>query len=94
MNGRVSPFAALTSDEKQIKWLEVQSIRLPYVQGELEAQPQEPQPPVKPEEQQKPAPSKATERAEFQKTRHRQYDAVIARMKQAETRANGYRPIS
>ncbi|MBE5793590.1 MAG: hypothetical protein E7323_02780 [Clostridiales bacterium] len=30
MAKNVSPFAALTSEEKQIKWMEYQTIRLPY----------------------------------------------------------------
>ena len=30
MKSQVSPFAALTGAEKQLKWLEYQSIRLPY----------------------------------------------------------------
>ena len=33
MTNRVSPFAALTGAEKQIKWLEYQSVRLPYIQS-------------------------------------------------------------
>lgn len=32
MARKVSPFAALTNEEKQIKWLEYQSIRLPYTE--------------------------------------------------------------
>lgn len=36
MSERVSPFAALTGAEKQIKWLEYQSIRLPYIEGGME----------------------------------------------------------
>ena len=36
MSHQQSPFAALTGAEKQIKWLEYQSIRLPYVQNAIE----------------------------------------------------------
>ena len=36
MSRQQSPFAALTGAEKQIKWLEYQSIRLPYVPAETE----------------------------------------------------------
>ena len=36
MTNRVSPFAALTGAEKQIKWLEYQSVRLPYIQSGME----------------------------------------------------------
>lgn len=98
MNKQVSPFASLTGAEKQIRWLEYQSIRLPYVQAELDkktsdnqvAQVQNelaekaPQPPLE-----RPAPPPEIPRTvnEFQKTRHSQYDAVIARMKQAELQA-------
>lgn len=32
MARNVSPFASLTSEEKQIKWMEYQTIRLPYTQ--------------------------------------------------------------
>lgn len=38
---RLSPFAALTGDEKQLKWLEYQSIRLPYVQGSVDPYPED-----------------------------------------------------
>ena len=33
MANHVSPFAALTGAEKQIKWLEYQSVKLPYIQS-------------------------------------------------------------
>ena len=110
MSGRVSPFAALTGAEKQIKWLEVQSVRLPYVEGALERA-VEPSPRVEaprsePKEE-RPSSTKAesgkaeqsciqmgTARLEFQKTRHQQYDAVIERMKQAEKRISMYKPLS
>ena len=36
MANRVSPFAALTGAEKQIKWLEYQSVKLPYIQSGVE----------------------------------------------------------
>jgi len=32
MARKISPFAALTNEEKQIKWMEYQSIRLPYTE--------------------------------------------------------------
>lgn len=127
MSGRISPFAALTGAERQIKWLEYQSIRLPYVQGsvdtymnEADEQAEEPQqapasaapsnkqPPSapahalsQPQTQEKREPVRTRIQApvtaaatDFQQTRHRQYDAVIARMKQAELRTNGYNPLS
>ncbi len=139
MSGRISPFAALTGAERQIKWLEYQSIRLPYVQGsvdtymnEADEQAEEPQQapasaapmqrqqsptPLAPSNKQPPsAPAHALSQpqtqekrepvrtriqapvtaasTDFQQTRHRQYDAVIARMKQAELRTNGYNPLS
>ena len=37
MKGQVSPFAALTGEEKQLKWLEYQSIRLPYTETAVES---------------------------------------------------------
>ncbi len=112
MSSRVSPFAALTGAEKQIKWLEVQSIRLPYVQGRLERDSVEAvekaRQSEKPDEKTKansdaesPMPVQSVkaearasfERAEFQRTRHKQYDAVIARMRQAEKNAKGYQAL-
>ena len=36
MKTQVSPFAALTGEEKQLKWLEYQSIRLPYTETAVE----------------------------------------------------------
>lgn len=129
MSGRVSPFAELTGAEKQIKWLEMQSVRLPYVRGALEKQEDisgeaaiEPQkasadprranaspsntdphtynaapPSAAPASADKPRarPEQSTSsRVAFQQTRHRQYDAVIARMKQAEQRVNGFSTFS
>lgn len=125
---RSSPFAALTGAEKQIKWLEVQSIRLPYVHGSVDTMTAEDEPvepfvetaaapppaPVKvlPKKQTQPissvplrqpsAPTPEPEKravpsgftaSDFQKTRHRQYDAVIARMKQAEQSTQQYHPL-
>ena len=125
MTNRVSPFAALTGAEKQIKWLEYQSVRLPYIQSGMEDVPeaksavQQPGPAAP-----SPAPSAAKreqaisqrtesaagqtlpvpppeiprgpvpQRGDFQRTRHSQYDAVIARLKQAELQAGSYRTMS
>lgn len=100
-----SPFAALTGADKQIKWLEVQSVRLPYVQGALEAPPsaqaEAPQPKEeRPATKAEPLPQEqgcvllGTTKLEFQRTKHQQYDAVIERMKQAEKRVSGYKPLS
>ena len=36
----------------------------------------------------------APQRGDFQRTRHSQYDAVIARLKQAELQAGNYRTMS
>lgn len=42
MARKISPFAALTNEEKQIKWMEYQSIRLPYTEvSDPERLPQE-----------------------------------------------------
>lgn len=132
MARKISPFATLTNEEKQIKWMEYQSIRLPYtqvveekpkvqednisyteVQGnevsttvapqdnppvpQTTSHPSRPTPP--PEvfvtsqnnrnSQTKPI-SAYQQMNEYQKTRHRQYDAVIERMKQAEKKTNGF----
>lgn len=132
MARKISPFATLTNEEKQIKWMEYQSIRLPYTQVVDEKQkahedntpcteaqgtepsatatsqdslhvpqttshPSRPTPP--PEvfvtsqnnrnSQTKPI-SAYQQMNEYQKSRHRQYDAVIERMKQAEKKTNGF----
>ena len=124
MSGRVSPFEALTGVDKQIRWLEVQSVRLPYVRGAMEKPipeqgidymertgepteraverravpaaeaPPKPATQEKPAMQERPAMRGSALQADFQRTRHRQYDAVIARMKQAEQRISGYKPLS
>ncbi len=122
-----SPFAALTSEQKQMKWMEYQSIRLPYTEAELTvpqenstakqpvptvqtiACPEERAPAVKPQAAAavRPAPSDRPQpppevymnpvphtgsgmQSTQEKTRHHQYDAVIARMKQAELRTGSY----
>lgn len=85
-----SPFAALTGAEKQLKWLEYQSVRLPYIAVNDDA----PAPPVVKEKEEAvtpPIPVPPPEIRQFQKVRHSQYDAVIARMKQAELNARAYR---
>ena len=98
MNKQVSPFASLTGAEKQIRWLEYQSIRLPYVQAELDKKTSDNQVQQLQNELAEKTPQTQLERPvpppeiprsinEFQKTRHSQYDAVIARMKQAEMQA-------
>lgn len=108
MSKQVSPFAALTGAEKQIRWLEYQSIRLPYVEARLEdeapAQAAAVAEEAKPVEKATPSPSRpfAAERPQpppevprtlppdYQKTRHSQYDAVIARLKQAELQSRRF----
>lgn len=108
MSSRVSPFAALTGAEKQIRWLEYQSIPLPYVQGSVE--PIAIQNDIKEEDQPRHVKTKDVDSAvsplphapsepkpapvDFQKTRHSQYDAVIARMKQAEKGVRFYQALS
>jgi len=115
MAKQISPFAALTGAEKQIRWLEYQSIRLPYVHADLDdtsgladrANAGNSSATEKPEtrEENKKTPLITLERPvpppevprtvnEFQKTRHTQYDAVIARMKQAELQARRYQALS
>lgn len=107
MTKSVSPFAKMTCGEKQLKWLEYQSIRLPYVQASVDAEPltkprptEEPKPTPKEEKPAPPAPpspapppQRMSYPPEYLKPRHRQYDAVIARMKQAEKRAVSYTSV-
>lgn len=129
MARKVSPFTELTHGEQQIRWLEYQSIRLPYNTAEpetkAESMPEHAQPassensgPAERTVQRRPtvatpppevfgrsgsatkeniqrqgaaalSPTPQTMRME-QKARHRQYDAVIEKMKQAERRVGGY----
>lgn len=111
MARKTSPFAELTNDQKQLKWLEYQSIRLPYTEaGPMppEAEYQTAANPVQTEQTSAPSPAETPKaqpaaghtrplpppevyvRMQQQKTRHHQYDAVIARMKQAEMRTGSY----
>ena len=102
MNNQLSPFAALTGAEKQIRWLEYQSIRLPYVAASPECPLEKTEPeaveqtarPAKEEttplKNERPVPPPEVPRtlpADYNRARHTQYDAVIARMKQAELQA-------
>ena len=136
MARNTSPFAALTNEEKQIKWMEYQSIRLPYTKvdqeccvhsrpngkevtesemtkrssEESESLPHpdseihnqrhsRPLPPpevfVKQPAPKKPknsriAPSAYQQINDFQQSHHRQYAAVIERMKQAEKKTGQF----
>lgn len=100
MSKQVSPFAALTGAEKQIRWLEYQSIRLPYVEAKLDEAPKEAEVSNAPEKVQpvhyaaeRPQPPPEVPRTmpvDYQKSRHSQYDAVIARLKQAELQSRYY----
>lgn len=96
MSKQVSPFAALSGAEKQIRWLEYQSIRLPYIDAPIEGNDQSrhkktenrksvadrqsnsPERPVPPPEVPRTMPTNE------QRSHHSQYDAVVARLKQAE----------
>lgn len=103
MNRQVSPFASLSGADKQIRWLEYQSIRLPYVQvtsdnteavvsnekSKKETLPDSVQSPVA-ERPQPPPEVPRTLPADYQRSRHNQYDAVIARLKQAELQSRNY----
>ena len=114
MSSRVSPFASLTVEENQIRWLEYQSVTLPYVQGSVEPAAENREPPAPKQTEKRPLtgadmqpqPRKAAPKepesapnrpapspADFQKIRHSQYDAVIARMKQAEKSAQAYQTM-
>ena len=105
MSKQVSPFAELTGAEKQIRWLEYQSVRLPYVQTIPEEEPdgrkamevrqnsdhKKTSPP--PKERSLLAQEIKFPAQEFQKTRHSQYDAVIARIKRAELQTQNYQNL-
>ena len=95
MNKQVSPFAALTGAEKQIRWLEYQSIKLPYMDASIDEAPSKPaqakvsgRPNTSAQSEiTRPEPPPEVPRtlpADYQRSRHTQYDAVIARLKQAE----------
>ena len=108
MSRQVSPFATLTGAEKQIKWLEYQSIRLPYVPAETEKESsqQEPLseedvqvskqklPSVQVTDRPQPPPEVPRTMPDMQKIRHSQYDAVIARLKQAELQSKQFQQFS
>lgn len=91
MSRTSSPFAELTGAEKQLKWLEYQTVRLPYVQGAVDAAHMA-NAPIQETVQEVPSPPSTppSPYPDFQKTRHSQYDAVIARMKQAERKTTHY----
>lgn len=105
MSKQVSPFAELTGAEKQIRWLEYQSVRLPYVQTIPEEEHdgikavdekqnsdhKKTSPP--PKERSLPSQEIKFPAQEFQKTRHSQYDAVIARIKRAELQTQNYQNL-
>ena len=105
MGRQLSPFAELTGDEKQIRWLEYQSLRLPYIQTEKTAA--EATPVISAAKEEKKAEHKAAEVERPQPppevprvmpvyqggSRHSQYDAVIARMKQAELQSRRYQEM-
>lgn len=115
MSRQVSPFAALTGVEKQMKWLEYQSIRLPYVEVNMDdfpapgiaaSAPNEPpkeapksestseRPVVAEAEAQRPRPPEVPRVMPYdQKPRHSQYDAVIARMKQASLQSQRFQSL-
>ena len=128
MKKGVSPFAALTCQEKHLKWLEYQNMRLPYMKTAVDREPinpadnaaaEKPAQKSKAEKRKDPSPphgergstaEKKAERTEPRPTppsplsvpwaggdmrpRHRQYDAVIARMKQAEMRTRNYTSVN
>lgn len=107
MSRQVSPFAAMTGAEKQLKWLEYQSIQLPYVEAAMDPTPapreekrEEPseqvEQPVAVEparERPQPPPEVPRVMSDYQKTRHSQYDAVIARMKQAALQSQRFQAL-
>ncbi len=95
MQRQSSPFAALTSKEQLERWREFQSIRLPYIQGDLEPTPAEepPKPKVPAPQRGTPQAAAAKEQASWQTTRHKQYDAVMQRMVAASKKTVRYEQI-
>lgn len=101
MSKQGSPFAALTSRERQERWLEFQSVKLPYMQGNVDAckaareaspapeataretEPQRCAPPARAAEQER-------ELVMQQKAEHRQYDAILRRMEEANRQATRF----
>lgn len=117
MKKSVSPFAALTCQEKHLKWLEYQSMQLPYTKAAVDREPiaapaaanpeKKADPPQEKKEEPRrmtPAPQAPVHSAPARHTpsapamdmrpKHRQYDAVIARMKQAEMRTQSYTSVN
>lgn len=108
MSRQLSPFAELTGDEKQIRWLEYQSLRLPYistaetkeeheaaaVSAKAEPKAAEAAAPSQPERPQPPPEVPRVMPVYQGGSRHSQYDAVIARLKQAELQARRYPVMS
>lgn len=103
MKKSVSPFAALTCQEKHLKWLEYQNMGLPYTKAAVDrepvaAMPKEPEKPVESKAASAapppPSPTRPAPPVPDMRPRHRQYDAVIARMKQAELRTRNYTSVT
>lgn len=104
MNRQSSPFAALTGKEQLERWREFQTIRLPYINGSVDAEPpaeapreqapapKEP-PPEKPRMPESSRIPENPERSSFQTTRHQQYDAVVQRMLAASRKATRFEPV-
>lgn len=101
MAGQKSPFASMTQREQLQKWMEFQSIALPYAEGSVDNDcEQKPEAAKKAdvkkedaraeerrERPQPPARSPISTEEKAQRPRHRQYDAVIARMRMASQKA-------
>ena len=104
MSRQYSPFAALSSREQQERWLEFQSARLPYVNGEVEPTPEEKAEQLAHAKNREgtrhvPAASKvapASNPLSFQQAQHRQYDAVMKRMTEAAKHTGNFQsfPLS
>ena len=94
MGKQTSPFDALTPRERQERWLEFQSTRLPYISGNVDGEPEEPKPQPQPVQEARPKPSVRTEeQASFNRARHHQYDSVIQKMRQAERKLSAYQRV-
>ncbi len=107
---KYSPFTALTAREQQERWLEFQNSKLPYIDGEVDSLLSEDTPewlgrsiekkaPVSPPSSHASTPpdtalAEKMDAQAFQKTTHRQYDAIIRRMMDAEKQTMSYQAFT
>ena len=106
MSKKNSPFAALTAREQQERWMEFQSIQLPYMRGDVDGAAESKKEPVAtpkaetvtaaqtPPTRPAPIPAPAPlQTSQWQKPHHRQYDAVMKKMVEAGKQTSGFQPV-